>query len=360
MWVLLEELKADNIRRDPNLGPDPPQNKWGLVPGETFTVGRMEGDITNERDSSMSKRHAKLTVRQTRGSGRPEVILEDVGSKFGTHLNENILLGSHLLSAKSPVGVKSLKEPYKMKEGDRVRFGVDSIYSLTWLDFHVTCSMLKHREDKRSLENLLKKIDQKWKLENNFSESITHLVMESISVSSKMVKCLARGIPIVNCQYFRDLVQCLETRQKLPDVSGYLPPVSESEVQLKNNSISFQVNPDRRVLFSGKLFVFLNEAQYTEVFPCCRYAGGEAVLWTREAEVESLSSQHIVIKPPGATSQGGTSQNTIFGLVSSVLSSQARISVSQTDVYQAIVHCSTQFYCNPERWEVLPAYYFQS
>ena len=112
MLVLLEELQADNIRRDFNLSPDPsqssgvPLNKWGLVPGQTFTVGRMVGDITNGKDSSMSKSHAKLTVRETRGSDRPEVILEDVGSKFGTHLNENILLGSQLHS-KSPVGVKS-------------------------------------------------------------------------------------------------------------------------------------------------------------------------------------------------------------------------------------------------------------
>ena len=355
MWVLLEEREADNIRRDSNLSPDPtqssgvPLNKWGLVPGQTFIVGRMVGDITNARDSSMSKSHAKLTVRETRGSDRPEVILEDVGSKFGTHLNENILLGSQIHS-KSPVGVKSLKEPYQMKEGDRVRFGVAySIYRLTWLDLHVTSSMLRHREEKRSLENLLKKIDQKWKLESNFTESTTHLVMESIVVTSKMVKCLARGIPVVNSQYFRDLVQCLQTRQKLPDVSSYLPPVSEAEVQLRNNTISFQVNPNRGVLFTGKLFVFLNEAQYTEVSPCCRCAGGEAVLWRREADVETLRSQHIVITPPGTTSQGRSSQKTILALLSPVLSRQSRISVSHTDVYLAIVYCSTQFYCNPER-----------
>ena len=349
MWVLVAESRADNVRRDSNLRPDPsqssgvPESKWGLIPGHTLTVGRHEGDINNTRDSSMSKSHAKFTVIQGEGSDRPRVILEDVGSKFGTFLNNNILQGSQSAPLRS---VQALKKPYEMKEGDRVRFGVGfSIYNLTWIDLHVTSSMLKNGGEKKHLEALLKKIDQNNTLESNMSANTSHLVMESIAVSIKVVNCLARGIPIVVAQYFRDLIQCLNTQQKLPDESGYLPPVAASEVQLRDNKISFAVNPQRAVLFRGLTFVFLCRRQFTEISPCCRYAGGEADLWINEKDVKSLNSSHVIIKPTANWSAN------VWESVSSMLSSQSRTAVSQTDIFLAIVYCSTESYCNTERWE---------
>ena len=45
---------------------------------------------------SVSKLHAKLTVGLSKGQGKPEVVLEDIGSKFGTHMNSGILSESQV------------------------------------------------------------------------------------------------------------------------------------------------------------------------------------------------------------------------------------------------------------------------
>ena len=345
MWVLVQEDQqaSAQLESQPNGTPSPvsfsdPLDKWGLMPGKTYSLGRVDSDITIPSDTAVSKSHATITVRPGRGSARPEVILEDVGSKFGIHLNDGIL-------AKYPKLSKSLKEPYKMKDNDRVRLGVGfTIFRLIWSEFHVTSSMMKTRADKQSLVEMMKKIDSRLELESQMADNITHLVMDRISVSNKVVRCLAMCVPIVTSQYFRDLVQCLNTRQKLPPESAYLPPVAETELQLKDDNISFSVNPDRvKVLLVGKTFVFLSDDQFKETSVCCRLAGGRPVLWTKETDMETITASHVVIKPPASGTQG------VWGPIASALRGQDRVAVSNTDVFLAIVHCSTEFYCNTER-----------
>ena len=357
MWILVLEAQEASMRLEsqPNGTPSPvsfsdPLDKWALVPGQTYSLGRMDSDITISSDTSVSKSHAKITVRPGRGSARPEVILEDVGSKFGIHLNDGILAGTAALPRRGPILSKSLKEPYKMKDNDRIRLGVAyTIFRLIWSELHVTSSMMKGRADKQSLIEMMKKIDSRLELESQLTDSTTHLVMDKISLSNKVVRCLAMCLPIVTSQYFRDLLQCLNTRQKLPPESAFLPPVAETELQLKDQNISFAVNPDRGKLLAGKTLVFLSEEQYRETSPCCHLAGGRAVLWSKEADMETLTASHVVIKPPASITQGVKSQDLVWGSIASALRGQNRVSVSQTDIFLAIVHCSTDFYCNTER-----------
>ena len=356
MWVLVQEDQEASIllESQPNGTPSQvsfsdPLDKWGLMPGQTYSLGRMNSDITTTSDTSVSKSHATITVRPGRGSARPEVILEDVGSKFGIHLNDGILAGTAALPRRSAILSKSLKEPYSMKDNDRVRLGVAyTIFRLIWSELHVTSSMMRTR-DKQSLVEMLKKIDSRLELESQMTDTTTHLVMDRISVSSKVVRCLAKCVPIVTSEYFRDLVECLNTRQKLPPESAYLPPVAETELQLKDQNISFCVNPARGKVLEGKTFVFLSEEQYRDTSDLCRLAGGRAVLWSKEADMETITASHVVIKPPASVTQRAKSQDMVWGPIASALKDQDRVSVSQTDVFLAIVHCSTDFYCNTER-----------
>merc|ERR1719228_2583779 len=97
MWVFIQEPKGGwSIQ-----GPESGVAFWGLVPGSSYTVGR-EGKADIEgvgKDVSVSKLHAKLSVGPPVKEGRPEVTLEDIGSKFGTHLNSGILSESQRLAA---------------------------------------------------------------------------------------------------------------------------------------------------------------------------------------------------------------------------------------------------------------------
>ena len=151
--------------------------------GLTYTVGReKKNDISPVTDLSVSKTHAKITVRRGRGP-RPEVILEDVGSTFGSHLQS-----APTFSGVSPPQ-RTLREgePYQMKENDQVRFGsFSSTLRLVWWEFLVPS---------RNLLERLESIEARLRLEKEMTDRTSHLMTDSLSLSLTLVKCLARSCP---------------------------------------------------------------------------------------------------------------------------------------------------------------------
>merc|ERR1719167_1575981 len=252
------------------------------MPGNSYTVGK-DGKTDIEgvgNDQSVSKLHGKFTVGPPVVGGKPEVTLEDIGSKYGIHLNSGILSESQRL-AKTNSGMvsKAVSKPVKLKDNDRIRFGVMfSIFRLKWITLCVTSSMLK---TKRQVETWLEGLEPGKKLEAQWSEATTHLTMTSISLSLKVVNCLAKGIPIVTPEYFRDYLSCLQSRQRLPDTGDYVPPVTEnqSESQLRDPNISFRVNKSRSRLFAGITFVFLTNKALQATLQPTTLAGGKTRLW---------------------------------------------------------------------------------
>jgi len=348
MWILVQEPKADSeLNSDQIL--HKAENKWGLVAGQVYKVGRLDADIICQSDTSVSKAHAKISVVSRPSQGRPEVLLEDVGSKYGTHLNDGILAESQRLAANGQAVSRALTKPQILKDSDRIRFGVAySIFRLKWMDYEVTSSMIRVASEKNNLGIWLEDVQPGTKVEPNMSEKTSHLVMSSISLSLKVVNCLATGVPIVTPQFFRDLSTCLKTRQKIPCEDDYIPSVStnDTESQLRDPAISFKINPNRSKLFSGKLVIFFDMKQFTQNSTPCKLAGGNTKLWSEVDNVKSITKSNIVITPPSKMSQSGDG---VWTQVLSRLTSLAVSSCPHTDIYLAIVHCSIQHYCNPAK-----------
>jgi len=355
MWVLIQEpMKGGAIE-----GPECGLASWGLIPGQTYTIGRTEGDVKCS-DPSVSRSHARINVLTGGAGDKPEVMLEDVGTKYGTHLNDGILAESQRLADNDGKVSRALKKPVKLKDNDRIRFGVAySIFRLKWVKMEVITSMLK---DKKPLDSWLKEIEPGTKIQGLWTDNTTHLAMNTISLSIKVVNCLAKGVPIVTPEYFRDYNFSLKSKQKLPQVSSYTPPVSQSdsENQLRGPDISFQINKERKQLFRGKTFIFLNPKQQTDnQIPIC-LAGGSCILWTEGSSPNTITANHIVIQPPGSKnsqSQMTMSSSTLWTSLLSSLSSKGLVSCPHTHIYLAIVHCSTNTFCNPSRQPaaILPA-----
>jgi len=349
MWVLIQEPISGGAIDSTECG----LGQWGLVPGQTYTVGRVEGEVVCAKDSSVSKTHARITVLSGGKGDRPEVMLEDVGSKYGTHLNDGILAESQRLADNDGKISRALKKPVKLKDNDRMRFGVAySIFRLKWVSLVVTSSMLK---DKKILDSWLMEIETGTKVQSQWNETTTHLAMNSISLSIKVVNCLAKGVPIVTPEYFRDYNSSLKTKQKLPQVADYTPPVSQSdsESQLRDPNISFQINKERKHLFSGKTFVFLTPKEHTQNLPPITLAGGQSILWTDSTPLQTVTPDHIVIQPPGArnsqSQMTSSSVSSLWTTLSAHLASLSLISCPATNIYLAIVHCSISNFCNPSR-----------
>ena len=132
-----------------------------------------------------------------------------------------------------------------------------SIYRLKWVQLAVTSSMLRP-VPKAALVASLGKAEQGTTLQAEWNEATSHLVMTSISLSLKVVNCLASAVPIVTPEYFRDFVAALTSRQQLPQTSSYIPPVAEtgSETQLRDPGITFGVSLERSRVFHGLTLVF--------------------------------------------------------------------------------------------------------
>ena len=344
MWVLLEEPRTEG-RVSSELLVQQSLKKWGLVPGSIYKIGRMEGDndITCPQDSSVSKRHASITVMTRSPQARPEVVLEDVGSKYGTHLNDGILAESQRLATNKGVS-RALKKPRVMSAGDRVRFGVAySIFRLMWIDLEVTGSMLRDKEERSNLAGWLEPVGAK--LQDSMTDKTSHLVMSNISLSIKVVNCLAKGVPIVTSQFFRDLGQSIKTRQPLPLEENFVPPVSNnsSESVLRDPSISFQVNYERAKLFAEKRIIFFDKKQFQQNKLSCQLAGADVIMWEDDMDIGSITREDVVIKPVSV------SNKETWVDVSTRLTSLSLAPCPHTDLYLAIVHCSTAHHCNPAR-----------
>lgn len=343
MWVLELDLEVSST-----LSP----LRYGLVPGKIYTVGRAPGShIRGQNDSSISKNHAKLVIMGREGQDRPEVLVDDLGSKFGTHLNEGLLSEEEQKKKGSATIIRALKKTIKLQENDRIRFGVMfSVFRLKWEVLNVTTSMLK---DKASLQNCLQEIQPESKIQPSLSKSTTHLVMSAISLSMKVVNALSLSIPLILPSYFRDLSNSLSSQQPLPLVGEYTPAVTtnQSESQLRDPNIDFGVNKERSAIFQGKVFVFENSKQKSVNEEAVMNSGGKSVLADgRSVTEDTLDDSYILVNPTT------TEHTKEFAKLVKVFESHGWQLSLTNHIYLAVVHCSVNTFCNPNRANVTKAF----
>ena len=71
-------------------------------------------------------------------------------------------------------------------------------------------------------------------------------VMNSLKVANALAKC----IPLVTIAFLQDYLNCLNSKQALPNPKNYVPPMKE--LNLNAIDVSLSVNPARRHVFDGK------------------------------------------------------------------------------------------------------------
>ena len=223
-----------------------------------------------------------------------------------------------------------------------------SIFRLKWVSLSVTSSMLR---SKLELEQWLGGVEEDSKLQAQWSETTTHLAMTSISLSLKVVNCLAKGVPIVTPEYFRDYLTSLQTKQPLPLSSNYVPPVTEtqSESQLRDPNISFRTDSSRASLLRGITLVFLTQKELTANSVPISLAGGSSRMWPG-GDLEQLSTSGVVVvQPPASLRNSQTQAASDWSAILSHLEKKKLVACPATHIYLAIVHNSLAVHCNPRR-----------
>ncbi len=161
------------------------------------------------------------------------------------------------------------------------------------------------------------------------------------------MNALAKGIPIVTPEFFRDLVECTRTKQRLPDPANFVPRLNEQS--LEKTDISCTVITSRSVLFKGKTFIFASDKQKDKYDAAIRYSGGNSICLTGNrrsyaADVAS-SPNFVLIHPPKDLEEIGES----FKCAQAGQQKKGWSLIPEQNIGIAILKNSCEPDCNPER-----------
>ncbi|KAL1775721.1 nibrin [Sigmodon hispidus] len=318
--------------------PAAPGEPYRLLAGIEYVVGRKNCAILIENDQSISRNHAVLTANfsVTNLSQTDEIPILTIkdNSKYGTFVNEE----------KMQNGL-----PYTLKTGDRVTFGVFESKFRVEYEPLVVCSSCLDVPGKTVLNQAILQLGGL--TANNWTEECTHLVMSSVKVTIKTICALICGRPIVKPEYFSEFLKAVESKKQPPELERFYPPIDEPAIGSK--SVDLSGRQERKQIFKGKTFVFLNAKQHKKLSSAVVFGGGEARLIAEENEEEEsfFSSPGTCVVDIGITNTQiiiTDSQKKWIHLIMDMLQRCGLRPISEAEIGLAVIFMTTENYCNPQ------------
>lgn len=93
---------------------------------------------------------------------------------------------------------------------------------------------------------------------------VTHVVMDSVTLTIKAVCGLLAAKSIVTPAYVHDLLASFEEKKDQPNCEEYIPPITEKEIATVQPS-GLKSNSARTILFVGKTFIFCAHKFYKKM-----------------------------------------------------------------------------------------------
>ncbi|KAL1491442.1 hypothetical protein ABEB36_012040 [Hypothenemus hampei] len=285
---------------------------------KVYTIGRKNCDILLENDDSISRLHAKLTVKQN------EVTLEDCKSRYSTlHITQKLI----------PF------VPVHLKHLDLIKFGIfNSKFRFESYQFVVAGSVLS-TEKKALLKECLDKCGgyyvEKW------TDYCTHLTVEKASLTVKFLQALVNEKHIVTINYWTDYVKSIESKQNPPNIEYYnKPPIAE---QLLSSDFKYKVDPNRRTLFKEKIFVFFDKNCKDQLSDVIQNCGGQLKLFSEEPDIlNNLVSNNNLLLIKTDNEQ----ENPVFQSVANQLKKFKKRPIPLKEIALAVITCSCEVNCN--------------
>ncbi|XP_059109875.1 nibrin isoform X2 [Peromyscus eremicus] len=309
-----------------------------LLAGVEYIVGRKNCAILIENDQSISRNHAVLTANfpatsLSQTDEIPTLTIKD-NSKYGTFVNEE----------KMQNGL-----PYTLKTGDRVTFGVFESKFRVEYEPLVVCSSCLDVSGKTVLNQAVLQLGGL--TANNWTEECTHLAMASVKVTIKTICALICGHPIVKPEYFSEFLKAVESKKQPPELESFYPPIDEPTIG--SRSVDLSGRQERRQIFRGKTFVFLNAKQHKKLSSAVVFGGGEARLIAEENEEEEsfFSAPGICVVDIGITNTQiiiTDSQKKWIHLIMDVLQRHGLRPIPEAEIGLAVIFMTTENYCNPQ------------
>ncbi|XP_073085903.1 nibrin isoform X2 [Manis javanica] len=311
---------------------------YRLLTGVEYIVGRKNCGILIEDDQSISRNHAVLTAnfslsKLSQMDEIPILTIKD-NSKYGTFVNEEKMQNGLTLT---------------LKTGDRVTFGVFESKFRVEYEHLVACSSCLDVSGKTALNQAVLQLGGL--TVNNWTEECTHLVMVSVKVTIKTICALICGRPIVKPEYFTEFLKAVHSKKQLPQIESFYPPIDEPAIGSKNIDLSGR--QERKQIFRGKTFVFLNAKQHKKLNSAVIFGGGDAKLITEENEEEDsfFSVPGTCVVDVGITNTQTLipdSQKKWIRSVMDMLQRQGLRPIPEAEIGLAVIFMTTENYCDPQ------------
>ncbi|XP_065254781.1 nibrin [Emys orbicularis] len=319
-------------------GPAPaPAEPYRLLVGTEYVVGRKNCAILIQDDQSISRSHAVLTVTHpetnlSQALSVPELIIQDT-SKYGTFVN-----GEKVLNGTSRT----------LKSGDRVNFGVFESKFRVEYEPLIVCSSCLEVSGKTALNQAILQLGGL--VVNDWSEECTHLVMISVKVTVKTICALICNRPIIKPEYFVECIRAIQSKQQLPKLESFYPPVDEPGIGPEKLDLSMR--HERKIIFRGKTFLFLSAKQHKKLSPAIILGGGEAkLLPERIKETSLLLAPEVCVIDAGLTNSQVPMSDSVRNWIDSiiaVLQSKNLRAIPEAEIGLAVIFMSMERYCNPQ------------
>ncbi|EPQ16486.1 Nibrin [Myotis brandtii] len=309
-----------------------------LLTGVEYVVGRKGCDILLEKDPSVSRSHAVLAARfpgtsLSQPHETPVLTIKD-NSKYGTFVNEE----------KMQNGLSQT-----LQTGDRITFGVFESKFRVEYEPLVACSSCLDVAGKNALNQAILQLGGL--TVNNWTEECTHLVMMSVKVTIKTICALICGRPIVKPEYFTEFLKAVQSKTQLPQIKSFYPPIDEPAIGSKNIDLSGR--QERKQIFKGKTFVFLNAKQHKKLSSAVVFGGGDARLIAEENEEEEsfFAAPGTCVVDVGMTNSQSLisdSQKKWIHSIMDMLQRQGLRPIPEAEIGLAVIFMTTENYCDPQ------------
>ncbi|ODM94934.1 Nibrin [Orchesella cincta] len=313
---------------------------FSLLSGKKYVVGRRHVDggltITFPGDPSIAQQLTELEVLHEHLDVpllKPMLLIKEIPSDSGIFIRTEQFTW------------RLIKRQIKLRIGDRFSFKpYQNAFTIDYTPFVVLPSSFSLTSE---LESMVEKLGGH--CVNEWSSSVTHLVMEEVKLSLKAVCALLAGKPIVSPAFFSALLSAYdEGNNQLPDPNHFLPPVAiiNNGSASRVNETAFFPNPNRSTLFEGKTFLFGNKQRLEIMKPVVLEGGGCAKLIAEVREEDILLGNHIIIDYPKSIEDA--MNDPISRQIIECYKSGNKRFLTNKQIGLAVIFCSTEYFCDPE------------
>lgn len=291
-----------------------------LTKNATFVVGRLNRGIAEGvdivfSDVSISRKHAEITYNDK------GVVVKDLKSKYSTKVNN----------------VK-IEDETVVQAGSEIQVGLSVVLQIEMVRIKTSTSGMES-DRKEKLNVMLGKYGLE--ITNSWDESCTHLTVDTLLATVKVLQALLDNKPIVTSDYWNKVLKSIKNKSQAPNPDDFFPNSSEQYL----NKECFKYNPDRNKVFQYKILMTHTEKDKSKLSSLIEKAGGKCVsfekskitLKTFKDNIENI----IVIK-----STTESSQNFAKNLVE-YYESIGKMQIPLNEVILAIINCNCSRYCNP-------------